>query len=64
VTLIGLDVGASGVKGTVILPDGEPCVLVRDRIKPDSDWAASYDAGYARYRLLCPTLKALHAPTL
>ena len=29
-----------------------------------TDWAASYDAGYARYRLLCPTLKALHAPTL
>jgi xylulokinase len=38
------------------------CVRVRDRIEPDAEWQASYDAGYARYRLLYPTLRALQAP--
>lgn len=40
------------------------CVRVRDRIEPDAEWQASYDAGYARYRLLYPTLRALQAPAV
>jgi xylulokinase len=35
------------------------CVRVRDRIEPDPEWVAAYEAGYARYRLLYPTLKSL-----
>jgi xylulokinase len=35
------------------------CVRVRDRVEPDPDWAASYDAGYRRYRLLYPALRPL-----
>jgi xylulokinase len=38
------------------------CVRVRDRIEPDSGWTKIYEAGYARYRLLYPTLRALQAP--
>jgi xylulokinase len=38
------------------------CVRVRDRIEPDAEWQSDYDAGYARYRLLYPTLQALQAP--
>jgi xylulokinase len=35
------------------------CVRVRDRIEPDPDWAADYERGYDRYRLLYPTLRPL-----
>src|SRR3954469_7859471 len=35
------------------------CVHVRDRIDPDPEWAAAYDQGYERYRLLYPNLRAL-----
>jgi len=35
------------------------CVRVRDRIDPDPAWAAVYERGYERYRLLYPALKPL-----
>jgi xylulokinase len=35
------------------------CVHVRDRIEPDPEWAAAYDHGYDRYRLLYPNLRPL-----
>lgn len=35
------------------------CVRVRERIDPDPDWAATYDAEYASYRALYPALRAL-----
>ncbi|HEX2702824.1 MAG TPA: xylulokinase [Solirubrobacteraceae bacterium] len=35
------------------------CVRVSERIEPDPGWAASYDEGYARFRLLYPSLRAL-----
>jgi xylulokinase len=37
----------------------ERCVRVRDRIDPDAAWVDDYEEGYARYRLLYPTLRAL-----
>ena len=37
------------------------CVRVRDRIEPDPEWSAAYEAGYDRYRLLYPALKPLEA---
>ncbi len=39
------------------------CVRVRDRVEPDPEWAAAYERGYARYRLLYPTLRPLADPT-
>ena len=39
------------------------CVRVRSIIEPDAKWQASYEAGYARYRQLYPTLRALQAPS-
>lgn len=38
------------------------CVRVRDRIDPDPGWQPAYDEGYARYRLLYPTLRSLTEP--
>ena len=35
------------------------CVRVSERIEPDPVWAAAYDQGYERYRLLYPTLREL-----
>jgi xylulokinase len=35
------------------------CVRVRDRVEPDPEWQRIYDDGYARYRELYPTLRAL-----
>jgi xylulokinase len=35
------------------------CVHVRDRIEPDPEWAAAYDHGYDRYRLLYLNLRPL-----
>jgi xylulokinase len=35
------------------------CVHVRDRIEPDPEWAAAYERGYERYRLLYPNLRPL-----
>jgi xylulokinase len=35
------------------------CVHVRDRIEPEPDWTEAYEHGYARYRLLYPTLNRL-----
>ncbi len=35
------------------------CVHVRDRIEPEPDWTEAYEHGYARYRLLYPTLDRL-----
>ena len=35
------------------------CVRVRDRVDPDAEWAAAYEHGYERYRLLYPALKPL-----
>ena len=32
------------------------CVRVRERIEPEPDWTDAYEHGYARYRLLYPTL--------
>jgi xylulokinase len=37
----------------------ERCVRVRERIEPDAAWAAEYEAGYERYRLLYPALRPL-----
>jgi xylulokinase len=34
-------------------------VHVRDRIEPEPDWTEAYEHGYARYRLLYPTLNRL-----
>ena len=34
-------------------------VRVRDRVEPEPDWTAAYEEGYARYRLLYPTLRSL-----
>jgi xylulokinase len=38
------------------------CVRVRETIEPDPAWAAAYEAGYARYRMLYPTLRPLAEP--
>ncbi len=35
------------------------CVRVRDTIEPDPRWAATYEQGYARYRMLYPALRPL-----
>jgi len=35
------------------------CVRVCDRVEPDPAWQAAYENGYARYRLLYPTLRRL-----
>jgi xylulokinase len=35
------------------------CVRVRDRIEPDEELRAVYEDGYARYRMLYPTLKEI-----
>jgi xylulokinase len=35
------------------------CVHVRKRIEPEPDWTEAYEQGYARYRLLYPTLDRL-----
>ncbi len=35
------------------------CVHVRERIAPEPDWVEAYEHGYARYRLLYPTLNRL-----
>jgi xylulokinase len=35
------------------------CVHVRERIEPEPDWTEAYEHGYARYRLLYPTLDRL-----
>ena len=35
------------------------CVRVRDRVEPEAGWAAAYEHGYERYRLLYPALKPL-----
>ena len=35
------------------------CVRVRDRVEPDPAWQDAYDEGYARFRRLYPTLRAL-----
>jgi xylulokinase len=35
------------------------CVRVRDRVDPDDAWAEEYERGYARFRLLYPTLRPL-----
>ena len=37
----------------------ERCVRIRDRIEPDAAWVDAYERGYARYRLLYPTLRVL-----
>jgi xylulokinase len=39
----------------------EACVRVSDRIEPDPGWRAVYEEGYARYRVLYPTLRTLQA---
>jgi xylulokinase len=52
----------AGVRAGVFADAAEAvarCVRVRDRIEPDPMWAAAYDAGYARYRLLYPALRPL-----
>ncbi len=35
------------------------CVHIRERIAPEPDWIEAYEHGYARYRLLYPTLNRL-----
>jgi xylulokinase len=35
------------------------CVRVRDRVDADAEWQAAYEDGYAKYRQLYPTLRAL-----
>ena len=35
------------------------CVRVRDRVDADAEWQAAYADGYAKYRQLYPTLRAL-----
>jgi xylulokinase len=56
----------AGVRAGVF-PDAvtavERCVHVRDRIEPDTAWAALYEDGYDRYRLLYPNLKPLEETT-
>jgi xylulokinase len=52
----------AGVRAGVFADAAEAvarCVRVRDRIEPDAGWAAAYDAGYRRYRLLYPALRPL-----
>jgi xylulokinase len=52
----------AGVKAGVFANAEEAvarCVRVRDRIEPDAEWAATYEHGYERYRLLYPALKPL-----
>ena len=52
----------AGVKAGVFANAEEAvarCVRVRDRIEPDAEWAAAYEHGYERYRLLYPALKPL-----
>jgi xylulokinase len=33
------------------------CVRTRDVVEPRDDWAAAYEAGYARFRALYPALR-------
>jgi xylulokinase len=35
------------------------CIRVRDTVEPNSDWAQTYEEGYARFRALYPALKEL-----
>ena len=52
----------AGVKAGVFANAEEAvarCVRVRDRVDPDAAWAAAYEHGYQRYRLLYPALKPL-----
>ena len=52
----------AGVKSGVFANAEEAvasCVRVRDRIEPEQSWAAAYEHGYERYRLLYPALKPL-----
>ncbi len=35
------------------------CVRATERIEPDPEWAAAYERGYRRFRLLYPTLEPL-----
>ncbi len=37
----------------------ERCVSVREKVEPDGEWAAAYDAGYERFRALYPALRSL-----
>jgi xylulokinase len=52
----------AGVKADVFANAEEAvarCVRVRDSVEPDPEWAAAYEHGYERYRLLYPALKPL-----
>ena len=40
----------------------DACVHVHETIGPDGDWAAAYEAGYARFRRLYPALRPLEEP--
>lgn len=37
----------------------DACVHVHETVGPDEDWAAAYEAGYARFRRLYPALRPL-----
>ena len=37
----------------------DACVHVHETVEPDEDWAAAYEAGYARFRRLYPALRPL-----
>jgi len=41
----------------------ERCVQVTERIEPEPEWVEAYAQGYARYRLLYPTLSQLKETT-
>jgi xylulokinase len=49
-----------------VFPDAQAavadCVRVREAIEPNPEWAHAYEEGYARFRSLYPTIKALEAP--
>ena len=55
----------AGVRSGVFADAAEAvarCVRVHDRVEPDAGWAAAYEQGYERYRLLYPALKSLESP--
>jgi xylulokinase len=40
----------------------DACVHVSETVEPDANWAAAYEAGYARFRRLYPALRPLEEP--
>jgi xylulokinase len=52
----------AGVRAGVFADAGDAvarCIRVRERVEPDPEWAAVYERGYERYRMLYPALRPL-----